>query len=1031
MPTFKPSSIDNMSRILLMVMSFRLLEGWREGLFTAFWLGLGFSLICLAFTLGYRATTKGALAAYTPRFHATAMQIFRVDRARASVARISPKHHLPYPSNSITSTHIPRIPSVQFTPKEVSYDKSTPSTIPAEIDFPTTKVDETREDPGLVADDNSSIQKDTCHNDPDVAMTSLKHDSLFPANSLPSPSTDIPTIVTVQFTHTEEVPPAILGSASAPQGISHEVLSDDLPETRQFQDAYDKPAVDETTEDRSCIADDGRSNQEDTYYDDPYVATMRSAEHYLLNPSIDIQIPRVRLPRPKGISHEVLSDDLPDAGQFQDAYDKPAVDKTTEDRSRIADDGRSNQEDTYDDDPYVTMRSAKHYLLNPSIDIQIPRVRLPRLKGTSHDVLVKDVPETKQSQDAYNVPTVDATQEDPCCIVDNEYSNQGDDCYDDPYVTKRSLEHYPPSSSTDIQIPRVRLPQLKGISHSVLSQDVQVTHEDPNYIASNGRLNQDYACRDDPYVTMHNLEHYPPSSSTDIQIPRVRLPQLKGISHSSYQKTSKYNGRLNQDYACRDDPYVTMRNLEHYPPSSRPNIRLPRVQLLRPKEISPDVLSEGALETEPVENVHDVPGVGKTHEGPSRIANDSHSSQDNTCDDDPYVTMRSQERYPSSSPPNIHIPRVQLPHPEEISPDILSEDPPDTERIEDAYDVPVIETHEDPSRVVDDGRSNPGITLLALRRDPCNIVLDSSTCPSVSPHIIITPPPPSPDDYYIPSQNRPDPQWTYFLTVPLLLQMWQDQRPPLPCDITSPLLVENEHTIEVESAPMKVFSASRSSRRVEAPSTEIRHTYKAAALEASTLARAACERFARKHKERVFSWSDPAEPILLESRWMHCTIIESDTPFTVPHIVISEPSPQNPWIDWMNRVNEQDDKYLTIYGSAPRALDDDDDDDEESDTWSPDPYGDYSGSEDSDFWYAERLCARVRSKLDQIDEEDEFPGPPDVAEPEGAKSFVRDEPATPSQRKYFLPAGEGDEGDLPPFDNWFATISTRLDAMAA
>lgn len=47
-------------------------------------------------------------------------------------------------------------------------------------------------------------------------------------------------------------------------------------------------------------------------------------------------------------------------------------------------------------------------------------------------------------------------------------------------------------------------------------------------------------------------------------------------------------------------------------------------------------------------------------------------------------------------------------------------------------------------------------------------------------------------------------------------------------------------------------------------------------------------------------------------------VLESSCPFTVPHILINSPPPQNPWIPWHNAVNDpQDGRYLTV--PSPRV----------------------------------------------------------------------------------------------------------------
>jgi hypothetical protein len=55
--------------------------------------------------------------------------------------------------------------------------------------------------------------------------------------------------------------------------------------------------------------------------------------------------------------------------------------------------------------------------------------------------------------------------------------------------------------------------------------------------------------------------------------------------------------------------------------------------------------------------------------------------------------------------------------------------------------------------------------LRALQRDRRNFVFDS-VYPHLAPHIVVTPPEYTWEDFFIPSQNRVDLQWRNYLTVP-------------------------------------------------------------------------------------------------------------------------------------------------------------------------------------------------------------------------------------------------------------------------
>ncbi|KIJ69960.1 hypothetical protein HYDPIDRAFT_35409 [Hydnomerulius pinastri MD-312] len=369
------------------------------------------------------------------------------------------------------------------------------------------------------------------------------------------------------------------------------------------------------------------------------------------------------------------------------------------------------------------------------------------------------------------------------------------------------------------------------------------------------------------------------------------------------------------------------------------------------------------------------------------------------------------------------------------------------------------------------------VTLLMLRRDCRNIVLDSD-CPHCSPHIVISPPPHSSDDYYIPSLNRVGPQWVCFLTVPPLSErLFEFMRPPSEYDASASFLpCYDEPPHESETRPLKVFSVARSVRRVRASSTERlifchichaldRHTYKAAALQASALAFSVCERFRLKVKEQSFSWSDPAEPILQACKyWTGCTIIESDSPCSVPHILICEPPPQDPRIGWTNVVNEnQDYDYLSVFSntrSPPRRLRhstwDDDDEDDSSDCWDSDSassemdlseglvaydndlsflpcvqgsaaeYFFSEGPEDTetDVWY----------DLIREGEQVEFPNPFAEEEIHSLKVLPECADSTQPSLLHSLPpldtsSDEGDlvEDSLPAFDDWYTSILARAE----
>ncbi|EGO02037.1 hypothetical protein SERLA73DRAFT_159113 [Serpula lacrymans var. lacrymans S7.3] len=230
-------------------------------------------------------------------------------------------------------------------------------------------------------------------------------------------------------------------------------------------------------------------------------------------------------------------------------------------------------------------------------------------------------------------------------------------------------------------------------------------------------------------------------------------------------------------------------------------------------------------------------------------------------------------------------------------------------------------------------------TLLTLRRERRNIVLDAS-CPHSAPHIVISPPELSWDDYFIPLQNRLEPQWPDYLAVPPILYGLSTPSPPPSGDCPDNVAFTSfsEPTVEYseglhQKSPLAVFSYSRFSHLVRSASTERlifrhvadaihRHHYRALAYVASQKAPAFRARydtpFFVQSLEKPFEWSDPAQPLISSCRhFLGVTLLESDRPCTVPHIMISEPAPQNPWVAWQNAINPQDDTYLSIF---PRCI---------------------------------------------------------------------------------------------------------------
>jgi hypothetical protein len=202
------------------------------------------------------------------------------------------------------------------------------------------------------------------------------------------------------------------------------------------------------------------------------------------------------------------------------------------------------------------------------------------------------------------------------------------------------------------------------------------------------------------------------------------------------------------------------------------------------------------------------------------------------------------------------------------------------------------------------------------------LVLDSTT-PRITPHIAITLASDTLADLTIAWFNRPNPQVAEKLCLPP-----PDFSENPPSAYSPPPLPPS---IAHYSTP--VFSPSKFNALIERCSDERlnhfnvvialrRQVFKAVALEASQAAIAYRERYDTALPfadiERPFLWSDPAEPILLASRHYRATvIIDSPSPFRVPHIVINQSPPEDPWAIATNVINDPQDygfgRYLVVH----------------------------------------------------------------------------------------------------------------------
>ncbi|KAG5342332.1 hypothetical protein C0989_003462 [Termitomyces sp. Mn162] len=196
-------------------------------------------------------------------------------------------------------------------------------------------------------------------------------------------------------------------------------------------------------------------------------------------------------------------------------------------------------------------------------------------------------------------------------------------------------------------------------------------------------------------------------------------------------------------------------------------------------------------------------------------------------------------------------------------------------------------------------RDNETLRLFSYNR--FNLVLDSMF-PHIAPHIVITPSEETWEDEYILWQNRVEP---HCRTLPTATQ-------DLPVTLNSFRLVPSpsifKHPVTERSQEIR---SSFSPNFKQSSTTS--HEYKVLNDEMVTIQKALCRvtffaasdaaRVLRKRYdsqpnvlldlEPAFTWTDPAEPILIANRRiLGATILDSICPFLAPHIVINSPPPQ-------------------------------------------------------------------------------------------------------------------------------------------
>lgn len=320
-----------------------------------------------------------------------------------------------------------------------------------------------------------------------------------------------------------------------------------------------------------------------------------------------------------------------------------------------------------------------------------------------------------------------------------------------------------------------------------------------------------------------------------------------------------------------------------------------------------------------------------------------------------------------------------------------------------------------------------------------NLILDS-THPD-APHIVITPVEETVEDYYIHWGNRVNPQWLGCLTVPppivsttRLFPLNNAVISSKACSVESPnqrpSLQLSLHTswfdrmIKTTSKARLAFHLRRALQK---------NQFKAAAFGASRVADAFRQRYDNPEFlssiEKPFEWVDPAEP-LLRHNFHHrgVLIIDSLSPFTIPHIMINAPPPQDFWVTWGNATNSPQDggfgRYLVVpsrfgvvdYINLPQSPCETSDSNCEnevdlSESSSPPgtPFPETPLCDQSDFFYIQR----PEEMMDDSNENDL-----------DSECLTRVEPP-----KFFLCDDDDEEDSLPPFDDWYQNIATRTQSM--
>jgi len=295
------------------------------------------------------------------------------------------------------------------------------------------------------------------------------------------------------------------------------------------------------------------------------------------------------------------------------------------------------------------------------------------------------------------------------------------------------------------------------------------------------------------------------------------------------------------------------------------------------------------------------------------------------------------------------------------------------------------------------------------------------------------------NDQFIPWQNRVEFQWPGSLVVPPL-PMFSDCCPSSECH-SSPAISATAatHTASISSIKAQpTRDASNSKKHVPVPSKRCKLTVrtshqrrcKAAFYDACKVAITFRKRYDASPDlfstiEKPFMWSDPAEPVLLESsRLLGTTIIDSHCPFRVPHIIINAPPPPHPWISLNNATSDPQDhgygQFLTVPSLSVSVIN------APAEGWEDDISSDSS----SLIMDLSESISRPSTPLPEtpIDDNLEFffsqPGE-DIGD-DMTNGFFQlipvpsmicaEGPPRPPRPIFTI---EEDEDDLPPFDDWY------------